>query len=86
MALRLVDEVDSDPELPPVRVGVHSGSAVAHDGDWYGRAVNVASRLCSAAARAAELNRRPTGLVRFRLDHCPLGIRRGTRTARRVAT
>jgi adenylate cyclase len=125
MALRLVDEVDSDPELPPVRVGVHSGPAVSHDGDWYGRAVNVASRLCSVAAggevlvsestlaaasklprvkvgerrlhwlknvtepvaaRAAELNRRPTGLVRFRLDHCPLGIRRGARTAGRVAT
>jgi adenylate cyclase len=124
MALRLVDEVESDPELPPVRVGVHSGPAVAHDGDWFGRAVNVASRLCSVAAggevlvsestlaaantlprvkvgerrlhwlknvtepvaaRAAELSRRPTGLVRFRLDHCPLGIGRGAHTAGRAA-
>jgi adenylate cyclase len=50
LALRLVDAVDSDPALPPIRVGVHSGSAVSHDGDWYGRAVNVASRLCSVAA------------------------------------
>jgi class 3 adenylate cyclase len=49
-ALTLVDEVDSDPVLPPVRVGVHSGSAVGQGGDWYGRAVNVASRLCSVAA------------------------------------
>jgi class 3 adenylate cyclase len=50
LALRLVEVVDADPELPPVRVGVHSGPAVSHEGDWYGRAVNVASRLCSVAA------------------------------------
>jgi class 3 adenylate cyclase len=50
LAHRLVEQVDSDPALPPIRVGVHSGSAIRQDGDWYGRAVNVASRLCSAAA------------------------------------
>jgi len=50
LALRLVERVDSDPILPPVRVGVHSGTAVAHEGDWFGRAVNVASRLCHVAA------------------------------------
>jgi adenylate cyclase len=49
-ALRLVEQVDSDPELPPIRVGIHSGSAVPQDGDWFGRAVNVASRLCHVAA------------------------------------
>jgi adenylate cyclase len=49
-ALRLVEEVDSDPALPPIRVGVHSGSAISQDGDWYGRSVNVAARLCSVAA------------------------------------
>jgi adenylate cyclase len=50
LALRLVEDVDSDPALPPIRIGVHSGSAISHDGDWYGRAVNVAARLCSVAA------------------------------------
>jgi adenylate cyclase len=49
-AVHLVEEVDADPDLPPVRVGVHSGSAVPQDGDWFGRAVNVASRLCHVAA------------------------------------
>jgi adenylate cyclase len=48
--LRLTAEVESDPELPPVRVGIHSGPAVGSEGDWFGRAVNVASRLCAAAA------------------------------------
>jgi adenylate cyclase len=50
LALRLVEEVDSDPDLPPIRIGIHSGSAVPHEGDWFGRAVNVASRLCHVAA------------------------------------
>jgi len=49
-ALRLIEEVDADRELPPVRVGIHSGGAVSHEGDWFGRAVNVASRLCHVAA------------------------------------
>ena len=49
-ALRLMEEIDSDPDLPPARVGIHSGSAVPQDGDWFGRAVNVASRLCHVAA------------------------------------
>lgn len=49
-ALRLLEDVNSDPELPPVRVGVHSGSAISQEGDWFGRAVNVASRLCHVAA------------------------------------
>jgi adenylate cyclase len=50
LALRLVSEVEDDPALPPIRIGVHSGPAVSHEGDWYGRAVNVAARLCSVAA------------------------------------
>ncbi|MDX8152042.1 adenylate/guanylate cyclase domain-containing protein [Patulibacter brassicae] len=33
----------------PVRVGVHTGPAIARDGDWFGMAVNVAARLCAAA-------------------------------------
>jgi adenylate cyclase len=49
LGVGLVDEVDRDPALPPVRVGIHSGSAVAREGDWFGRGVNVAARLCSVA-------------------------------------
>jgi len=48
LGLRVVDELDAR-RLPPVRVGVHTGSAVQRHGDWYGAGVNVASRLCSAA-------------------------------------
>jgi adenylate cyclase len=49
LGLGLVEEHASDPSLPPVRVGVHSGSAVSREGDWFGHGVNVAARLCSVA-------------------------------------
>lgn len=49
LGLRLVDELGEEPGVPPVRVGIHTGPAVANDGDWYGRTVNVAARLCAVA-------------------------------------
>jgi adenylate cyclase len=49
LGLRLVAELASDPGFPPVRVGVHTGPALSREGDWYGRTVNVAARLCSVA-------------------------------------
>lgn len=32
-----------------MRVGIHSGPALTSDGDWYGRTVNVAARVCAVA-------------------------------------
>jgi adenylate cyclase len=75
-AIRLVDEVEEDPDLPPVRVGIHSGSAVGRDGDWYGRAVNVASRLCSAAAGGEVLVSEDTLAAAKELPMVTLGERR----------
>jgi class 3 adenylate cyclase len=49
LGLRIVDELGASPTFPPLRVGVHTGTAVYREGDWYGGAVNVAARLCSAA-------------------------------------
>ena len=49
LALRLVDEIAGENGFPPVRVGIHTGPALANDGDWYGRTVNVAARLCAVA-------------------------------------
>ena len=34
---------------PPVRVGVHTGTAVERDGDFYGAAVNIAARVVAVA-------------------------------------
>jgi adenylate cyclase len=49
LGLRLVDELAAEVGFPPVRVGIHTGPALASDGDWYGRTVNVAARLCAVA-------------------------------------
>lgn len=36
-------------DLPPIRIGVASGSAVTRAGDWFGSPVNLASRVTAAA-------------------------------------
>jgi adenylate cyclase len=50
LGLRIVDDLEQVQGFPPVRVGVHTGPAVARGADWYGTTVNVAARLCAAAA------------------------------------
>jgi adenylate cyclase len=49
LGLRLVGELANEDGVPPVRVGIHTGPAVPNAGDWYGRTVNVAARLCAVA-------------------------------------
>jgi adenylate cyclase len=45
----LVPAAEDAGELPPVHVGVAYGPALHSVGDWVGRTVNVAARLCAAA-------------------------------------
>jgi adenylate cyclase len=49
LGLRVVEELAGETSVPPVRVGIHTGPALARDGDWYGRTVNLAARLCAVA-------------------------------------
>jgi len=42
------------------RVGIHAGPAVEHQGDWFGLAVNLASRLSAQAAPGEVLVSEPT--------------------------
>ncbi len=46
--------------LPPARVGLAWGSALAREGDYFGVAVNVASRLVSVAPPGTVLTTAPT--------------------------
>lgn len=39
-----------DADLPPLHIGVSAGPVVERDGDYYGRTVNLAARICSVAA------------------------------------
>jgi adenylate cyclase len=48
-------------DFPRLRVGVASGPAVARAGDWYGRPVNLASRITAIARPGSVL---VTGEVR----------------------
>jgi adenylate cyclase len=68
LGLRIIAELETDSSFPPVRVGIHSGPAVGRDGDWYGRTVNVAARLCSVApggeVLVSEVTRGAAGRLR----------------------
>lgn len=54
LGLRLQSERSATLGFPPIRAGMHTGSAVERAGDWFGAAVNVASRV-AASARGGEL-------------------------------
>jgi len=51
----LLDAAASDATLPRLRAGLAFGSAVSRAGDWFGRPVNLASRLTAAARPGAVL-------------------------------
>jgi adenylate cyclase len=46
--LELVEETEREVSLP-ARVGINAGAVVAQDGDYFGRTVNVASRIADYA-------------------------------------
>ncbi len=49
LALRLRRELEVEGWCPPLRMGVHSGTAVRRGEDWYGSTVNVAARVADSA-------------------------------------
>ena len=55
LALDLVDAAEADDEFPQLRAGLASGQAIGRWGDWYGRPVNLASRVCSRARPGSVL-------------------------------
>jgi adenylate cyclase len=50
LGLCIVQDVGAQHGFPLVRVGMHTGSAVERDGDWFGATVNLAARVSAAAA------------------------------------
>ncbi len=56
VALDLVAAADAEGEqFPQLRVGVASGEALSRAGDWYGRPVNLASRITAIARPGSVL-------------------------------
>jgi adenylate cyclase len=76
LGVRIVDEVAASAVLPAVRVGLHHGPAVRRGGDWYGATVNIASRLCSAAAGGEVLVSERTHAAAGRVRGVAFGERR----------
>jgi adenylate cyclase len=76
LGVRIVAELEELPGFPPVRVGMHTGSAVERAGDWYGTTVNVAARLCAAAGGGEVLASEVTARSAARLRGVELGDRR----------
>jgi len=55
-ALDLVERVDEQGEdFPALRAGLAGGVALSRGGDWYGRPVNLASRVTAVARRSSVL-------------------------------
>jgi adenylate cyclase len=48
-----------DPDRPLTRIGVHYGHALYRDGDYYGRDINIASRVGARAGAGEVLVTRP---------------------------
>jgi adenylate cyclase len=58
-ALELLDAADAEGEdFPQLRVGMALGSALSRAGDWFGRPVNLASRITSIARPGSLLAER----------------------------
>lgn len=55
LALEIARELSEEGWCPPVRMGVHSGTAVQRAGDWYGQTVNIAARLADSAGAGEVL-------------------------------
>ncbi len=57
--LRLIDAADAEGEdFPQLRAGAALGQALARAGDWFGRPVNLASRITSVARPGSMLAER----------------------------
>jgi adenylate cyclase len=76
LALKISEQIGDENGLPPLRIGIHTGSAVYRDGDWYGGAVNVAARLCSAAGGGEVLVSEAAREAAGSPHHIDFGLRR----------
>ncbi len=68
-----------------VRVGMHTGSAIRRDGDWFGAAVNVAARVAAVAGAGEVLLSRATRDAAQADLHGVVLDARGTERLRHVA-
>lgn len=68
LGLRLAHGMLGDHGAPTVRVGMHHGSAVCRNDDYFGTTVNVAARVSALAAGGEVLLTAATGAVAGELE------------------
>jgi adenylate cyclase len=69
--------------FPTVRVGMHTGSAIERDGDWFGSAVNLAARVSAEAGGSEVLLTEATRAAAGEIDGVEMH-ERGRRSLRNV--
>jgi adenylate cyclase len=83
LGLRITNELMLGHGAPAVRVGLHHGSAVERDGDYFGAAVNLAARVSAEASGGEVLVTGATAALAPELDGV-LYEPRGRRALRNV--
>jgi adenylate cyclase len=73
LAVRLATELGAKHGFPSVRVGMHTGSALCRDEDWFGATVNLAARVSGAAAGGQVLLTEATRDAAGSIDGVALG-------------
>jgi len=68
LGLRITHELSGGHAAPGVRVGLHHGSAVERDGDFFGAAVNLAARVSAQAVAGEVLMTAATAALAADLD------------------
>ncbi|MDQ3741173.1 MAG: YHS domain-containing protein [Actinomycetota bacterium] len=68
LGLRITHELMLGHGAPAVRVGLHHGSAVERDGDYFGAAVNLAARVSAEASGGEVLLTGATAALAPQLD------------------
>lgn len=68
LGLRIANELMLDHGAPAVRVGLHHGSAVESEGDYFGSSVNLAARVSALATGGEVLVTGTTAALAPKLD------------------
>jgi adenylate cyclase len=68
LGLRITHELMRGHGAPAVRVGLHHGSAIEQDGDYFGATVNLAARVSAEASAGEVLLTGTTAALAPRLD------------------
>jgi adenylate cyclase len=84
LALRIANDLIAAHRAPAVRVGLHHGSALERNGDYFGASVNLAARVSALASGGEVLLTGPTAALAPDLEGV-LYESRGRQALRHVA-